>query len=46
MLGEARFCERVGAPSVLLHADVDSLEERLGLAAKIAAEESLIRYGT
>jgi len=46
VVGETRFCERVGAPSVLLHADVDSLEERLGIAAKVAAEEPLMRYGT
>ena len=46
VVGETRFCERVRAPSVLLQADVDSLEDRLGLAAKHAAEEPMIRYGT
>jgi hypothetical protein len=38
IIGDARFCERVRAPSILLYADVDSLEERLGLAASAAAE--------
>lgn len=38
IVGDARFCERVRAPSILLYADVDSLEERLGLAASAAAQ--------
>jgi hypothetical protein len=38
IVGDVKFCERVGAPSILLYADVDSLEERLGLAASAAAE--------
>jgi len=29
-VGDAKFCERVCAPSILLYADVDSLEDRLG----------------
>jgi len=44
--GEARFCERVRAPSVLLHVDVETLEERLGLANSRLAEEPMKRYGT
>jgi hypothetical protein len=38
IVGDVKFCERVRAPSILLYADVDSLEERLGLAASAAAE--------
>lgn len=37
IVGDARFCERVGAPSILLYSDVDCLGERLGLAASAAA---------
>ena len=44
--GEARFCERVRAPSVLIHVDVETLEERLGLANSRPAEEPMKRYGT
>lgn len=46
--GETRFCERVLAPSVLLHADVETLEERLGFAATIKVEEPepMMRYAT
>lgn len=43
---DARFCERVRAPSVLLHIDVEKLEERLGLVNTHPAEEALTRYGT
>jgi hypothetical protein len=46
VVGEARFCERVRAPSVLLHSEVDALEERLGLATMNVTEEPLMRYGT
>jgi hypothetical protein len=38
IVGDVKFCERVRAPSMLLYADVDSLEERLGLAASAAAQ--------
>ena len=34
---EARFCERVRAPSVLLHLDVETLDEQLGFAVRNAA---------
>jgi hypothetical protein len=44
--GEARFCARVGASSVLLHVDVGTLEVRLGLAISCPAEEPMMRYGT
>ncbi len=46
IVGEARYCERVHAPSILLYADVDSLEERLGLAATaaVAELEPMIRF--
>lgn len=40
IVGDARFCERVGAPSILLYADVDSLEDRLELALTAAAKVS------
>ncbi len=43
---DARFCERVRAPSVLLHLDVEMLDEQLGFPARDAAEEPLMRYGT
>jgi hypothetical protein len=43
--GEARFCERVRAPSVLLHLAVETLEALLGLPASRPAEEP-VRYGT
>ena len=45
VVGEARFCERVRAPSVLLQADVGALGDRLGLAARDVAEEPMLRYG-
>jgi len=32
VVGDAKFCERVCAPSILLYADVDSLEDTLGVA--------------
>jgi hypothetical protein len=42
----AQLCQRVLAPSVLLHLEVDTLESRLG-AREIAADgEPLMRYGT
>jgi len=46
--GEAKFCERVLAPSVLLHADVATLEARLEFAATIRIEEPepMPRYAT
>ena len=34
---EARFCERVRAPSVLLHLEVETLDEQLGFAVRNAA---------
>jgi len=43
---EARFCERVRAPSVLLHLAVETLEALLGLRASRPAEEPVRRYGT
>jgi len=46
VVGEARFCERVRAPSVLIHVNVETLEERLGLAGSPPAEEPMKRYGT
>jgi hypothetical protein len=46
VIGETRFCERVGAPSVLLHLDVACLDESLGLGNTVAAEEPIQRYGT
>jgi len=44
--GEARCCERVHAPSVLLHLAVDKLEALLGLPASRPAEQRFRRYGT
>ncbi len=44
--GEARFCERVRAPSVLLHLAVETLEALLGLPASRAVEKPVRRYGT
>lgn len=38
LVSDARFCERVGAPSILLYSDVDCLGERLGFAASAAAQ--------
>lgn len=38
IVGDARFCERVGAPSILLYADVGCLGERIGFAASAAAD--------
>jgi hypothetical protein len=43
IVGDAKFCERVGAPSILLYADVESLEERLGLGVPSWPEESAQR---
>lgn len=43
---EARFCERVGAPSVLLHMDVEHLEGRLGITKAQPADEPVMRYGS
>jgi hypothetical protein len=44
--GEARFCERVRAPSVLLHLAVETLEALLGLGTTRPADEPIRRYGT
>jgi len=44
--GEERFCERVRAPSVLLHLDVEILDEQLGFKNLQAADEPLMQYGT
>lgn len=44
--GETRFCERVGAPSVLLHLDVAVLDDRLGFAHVDVPDEILYHYGT
>ena len=44
--GEERFCERVRAPSVLLHLDVEVLDEQLGFKNLQAADEPLMQYGT
>ena len=44
--GEARYCERVRAPSVLLHLQVETLEKRLGLVTAAGIEERFQRYGT
>jgi hypothetical protein len=44
--GDTRFCERVRAPSVLLHLDVDALERRLGLVDALPPDEPAMRYGT
>jgi hypothetical protein len=46
VVGGARFCERVCAPSVLLHLDVETLEEQLGLENPRSVEAPLMRYGT
>ena len=43
IVGDAKFCERVGAPSILLYADVEALEERLGLDVPSWPEESAQR---
>lgn len=45
-VGEERICARVGAPSVLLHLDVEILDEQLGFADMPELEEPAIRYGT
>ncbi len=45
VVGEARMCERVRAPSVLLHTAVETLEQRLELACADPADEPLVRYG-
>lgn len=44
--GETRFCERVGAPSVLLHLDVEVLDQQLGFAHVDVPEDILVHYGT
>ncbi len=46
VLGDERICARVGAPSVLLHLDVEILDEQLGFADATPAEEPVMRYGT
>ncbi len=40
-----RFCERVRAPSVLLHLDVDRLEQRLLLLGGLGGDESADALG-
>jgi hypothetical protein len=44
--GEARFCERVRAPSVLLHLAVETLEALLGLPGVAPGRGTVRRYGT
>ena len=46
VLGDERICARVGAPSVLLHLDVEILDEQLGFSDGKPAEEPVMRYGT
>jgi hypothetical protein len=45
-VGDEKFCERVRAPSVLLHLDVEILDGQLGFANLCAADEPAMRYGT
>lgn len=45
-VGEEKFCERVRAPSVLLHLDVEILDEQLGFADAQMAGQPEMRYGT
>jgi hypothetical protein len=44
--GEEAFCRRVHAPSVLLHLDVEILDEQLGFARGKPAQEPMMRHGT
>ena len=44
--GDARFCERVCAPSVLLHLDVEILDEQLGFTDPTVPDEAVMRFGT
>jgi hypothetical protein len=44
--GDARMCERVGAPSVLLHLEVVRLEQQFGTNLPAPVEERARRYGT
>jgi hypothetical protein len=44
--GEARFCDRVSAPSVLLHLTVETLESLLELGTTLRGEAPAMRYGT
>jgi len=43
---DAQLCQRVLAPSVLLHLKVDTLERRLAQREIAAADQPLKRYGT
>lgn len=45
-VGDERFCERVRAPSVLLHLDVEVLDEQLGFADGGPAGGPELRFGT
>jgi hypothetical protein len=46
VVGEERFNEHVGTASVLLHLDVEILDEQLGFPNAKPADELIMRYGT